>query len=48
MAAHRLEPRGDEYEVSGDYGVTWLVQPESYYCADGEGGCVTLRYRAKN
>jgi len=48
MAAHRLEPRGDEYEVPGDFGVVWLVLPESYYCADGGGGCVTLRYRAKS
>ena len=46
MAAHRLEPRGDEYEVTGDLGVSWLVLPVSYYCDDGDGGCVTLKYRA--
>ena len=44
MAAHRLEPLGHEYPVAGDSGTTWLVQPESYYCDDGDGGCVTLRY----
>jgi hypothetical protein len=45
MAAHRLESRGEEFELRSSEGTTFGVTPESYYCDDGIGGCVTLRYR---
>lgn len=45
MAAHRLDPRGDEYELTSSEGAVFGVTPVSYYCGDGEGGCLAIRYR---